>query len=150
MPLLIIFMVFFAVELALFIEVGGELGVFVTLLWIVLSAMLGGQLIRRAGWGLLQTMQRGGMSHWWLRMQQQTAMRQMLAGLLLAMPGFATDTLGVLLLVWSFIGPRSSGPREDSGFRQGPDVPPNVGPSQGETSATKRGEVIEGEYKREK
>lgn len=141
MPLLIIFMVFFAVELALFIEVGGELGVFVTLLWIVLSAMLGGQLIRRAGWGLLQDMQRGDVSHWWLRMQQQTAMRRMLAGLLLVMPGFATDTLGVLLLFWSFIGPRPS----TSGG-----VPPHRGTQQERPADSTRGQIIEGEYEREK
>src|SRR5690606_23954114 len=99
MPLLIILLLAFAMELTLFIEVGGEIGAFWTLVLIVVSAMLGSQLIRRAGWRLMQElqMQGGVVSHWWLQVRQQVMMRRVLAGLLLVIPGFGTDMLGVAL-----------------------------------------------------
>ncbi|MFY0665386.1 MAG: FxsA family protein [Natronospirillum sp.] len=147
MPLLIILLLAFAMELTLFIEVGGEIGVFWTLILIVVTAMLGSQLIRRAGWRLMQElqMQGGVVSHWWLQVRQQTMMRRVLAGLLLIIPGFGTDLLGVLLFLWSLVG-TGGGPSEPG---------PGARPRQESDSASSRGavgggRVIEGEYEREK
>lgn len=139
MPLLIILLLAFAMELTLFIEVGGEIGAFWTLVLIVVTAMLGSQLIRRAGWRLMQElqMQSGVVSHWWLQVRQQVMMRRVLAGLLLVIPGFGTDMLGVALFLWSFIG-TGGGPKETGSHTQ-------RGPS-----SERGGRVIEGEYEREK
>lgn len=131
MPLLILLLLFFALELGLFIEIGSRIGVLVTLLEIVLSAVVGVQLIRLTGLKVLQEMQAGMVSQWWLQVRQQTMARRMFAGLLLIAPGFATDALGVVLLVWSWVGP--SGPPPGEGPRREP--PPT-------------GRVIEGDYER--
>lgn len=145
MPLLIIVLLAFAIELALFIEVGGEIGVFWTLVLIVVTAMLGGQLIRRAGWRLMQElqMQGGVVSHWWLQMRQQVMMRRVLAGLLLIIPGFGTDCLGVLLFIWSFVG--------GNGGSDGTHERRQQHTAGGQHNRHDRGgRVIEGEYEREK
>lgn len=143
MPLLIIVLLAFAIELALFIEVGGEIGVFWTLVLIVVTAMLGGQLIRRAGWRLMQElqMQGGVVSHWWLQMRQQVMMRRVLAGLLLIIPGFGTDLLGVLLFIWSFVG--GNGGSNGTHQHRHQHRHQHSGHDQG-------GRVIDGEYEREK
>lgn len=132
MPLLILLLLFFALELGLFIELGSQIGILATLLEIVVSAVIGVQLIRLTGFRVLQEMQAGMVNQWWLQVRQQTIARRMFAGLLLIAPGFATDALGLVLLVWSWMGP--SGPR----------TPP--GPDQ-QTDPTS-GRVIEGDYER--
>ena len=134
MPLLILLLLFFALELGLFIEVGSRIGVMMTLLEIVLSAVIGVQLIRLTGFRMLQEMQAGMVSQWWLQVRQQTIARRMFAGLLLIAPGFATDALGLVLLVWSWVGP-SGPPTPPPGEDPGRDVPPS-------------GRVIEGDYER--
>ncbi|WLD59108.1 FxsA family protein [Salinispirillum sp. LH 10-3-1] len=143
MPLLIILLLAFAMELTLFIEVGSEIGVLWTLVLIVATAMLGGQLIRRAGWRLMQElqMQGGVVSHWWLQMRQQVMMRRVLAGLLLIVPGFGTDLIGVALFLWSFVG--TGGGSDGAGSSGGSRPHHTANPESG-------GRVIEGEYEREK
>ncbi len=134
MPLLILLLLFFALELGLFIEIGSRIGVLMTLLEIVLSAVVGVQLIRLTGLKVLQEMQAGMVSQWWLQVRQQTMARRMFAGLLLIAPGFATDALGLVLLLWSWVGPSGpSGPPPGDGPRREP--PPS-------------GRVIEGDYER--
>ncbi|TGG95003.1 FxsA family protein [Natronospirillum operosum] len=133
MPLLILLLLFFALELGLFIELGSQIGILATLLEIVVSAVIGVQLIRLTGFRVLQEMQAGMVNQWWLQVRQQTIARRMFAGLLLIAPGFATDALGLVLLVWSWMGP--SGPR----------TPP---PGQDQQTDPTSGRVIEGDYER--
>ena len=99
---LVLFLVFVGVpaaEIALFIAVGGEIGVWSTIALVILTAIAGSALIRRQG---LRTLVRA----------QQTLARSALpieeafdgiclvaAGALLLTPGFLTDGLGLLLLV---------------------------------------------------
>lgn len=87
------------VEIALFIQVGGQIGVWATLGLVVLSAVLGIGVIRSQG------------AHAWQEAQRSMAqlrdpsrplaqgMMLMIAGLLLILPGFLTDSLGLLLLI---------------------------------------------------
>lgn len=134
MPLLILLLLFFALELGLFIELGSRIGVIATLFEIVVSAVIGVQLIRLTGFKVLQEMQSGMVNQWWLQVRQQTIARRMFAGLLMIAPGFATDTLGLVLLVWSWLGPT------------GPGTPPPGGEQPADTPPS--GRVIEGEYER--
>ena len=87
------------VEIGLFVTLGGEIGLSLTLLWVIASACLGGWIIRREG-------QRTQMA---LRQRIDTlsdplspmagGAMNVLAGGLLILPGFLTDTLGLLLLL---------------------------------------------------
>lgn len=135
MPFLILLFLFFALEIGLFIEWGGEIGVAMTLLLIVLTAVGGVQLIRWTGFGLLRELQ-GGLviNRWWLQARQQAVVRRLLGGLLLILPGFATDILGLVFVLWSLIGPAGGG-RGPGGGGQHDASHPRHG-----------GTVVDGEY----
>ena len=87
------------IEIAGFVIIGSEIGVFATLGLVILSAMLGFFLLRVQGIGLL------------LRIRSETAAgrvpdREMvhgamlvLAAILLIVPGFVTSTIGILLFI---------------------------------------------------
>lgn len=84
-------------EIGLFVVLGGWLGLWATLAWVILSAMLGIGLIRWQGMGALREVRGGGgiaalqpMAHGALLM---------LSGILLILPGFFTDFLGLILLL---------------------------------------------------
>lgn len=99
MWLLLPFVVLPIVEIALFILVGGEIGVLPTILLVILSAVAGMAVIRRQGLAARADLQRA-----------MTEMRDptdplahgaliLLAGMLLILPGFFTDALGIALLI---------------------------------------------------
>ncbi|GLS86244.1 exclusion protein FxsA [Cypionkella aquatica] len=84
-------------EIGLFVVVGGWIGLWATLAWVILSAVLGIGLIRWQGMGALREVRGGGglaalqpMAHSGLIM---------LSGMLLILPGFFTDFLGLVLLI---------------------------------------------------
>ncbi len=89
---------FFLLEVAGFIVVGDLLGVLTTLLLLVLTSMLGFAVIRDQGvaaaYQSVQTM-RGGRP---LNPESMPNPIKMIAGLLLILPGFVTDSIGLLLL----------------------------------------------------
>lgn len=99
MWLLWLFVALPIVEIALFIQVGGLIGVWATLGLVVLAALLGMAVIRSQG------------AHAWLEAQRSLAqlrdpsrplahgMMLMIAGALLIVPGFFTDIMGLLLLI---------------------------------------------------
>lgn len=99
MWLLAVFVLLPIVEIALFIQVGGAIGLWPTLALVVLSAVLGVAVMRSQG------------RNAWLEAQRSLAEVRdpsrplahgamiMTAGILLVMPGFFTDTLGLLLLI---------------------------------------------------
>ncbi|MEO0862141.1 MAG: FxsA family protein [Pseudomonadota bacterium] len=99
MWLLAIFILVPIVEIALFIQVGGWLGLWPTLLIVVLTAMLGTYLVRQQGVAELARLQRslnelkdptGPLAH---------GAMILASGLLLLTPGFFTDGVGFALLV---------------------------------------------------
>lgn len=99
MPLLLLFVVLPLVEIALFIKVGGLIGLWPTLAIIIATAVLGTWLLRRQGAVALADVQRA-----FVEFRDPTAPLAhgaliLLAGVLLISPGFFTDTLGFLLLV---------------------------------------------------
>ena len=87
------------VEIALFIVVGGAIGVLPTISLVILAAVFGMMLIRRQGvraLGQLQTsLEAGGDPRGPLAHGAMTV----LAGVLLIIPGFLTDAIGLALLV---------------------------------------------------
>lgn len=98
MPLVLIFLALPLVEIALFIVIGGRIGLWPTLALIVLGAIAGVMILRahqaRAG----QVIERGlrGIS---LGTFLAQGAFQVVAGVLLIAPGFLTDATGILLLL---------------------------------------------------
>ncbi len=82
-------------EIALFVVIGGQIGLWATLAWVLLTGVLGVLVLR------------------WVAVRQALALRDlrdparmaaagamgMLGGVLLILPGFFTDGLGLLLLL---------------------------------------------------
>lgn len=100
MPVLLLALIVVPIaEIAVFIEVGRWVGLWPTLLGIVLSAVIGAALLRRQGLKTVRDAQAA------LR-RDELPVRQLfdglclfLAGAFLLTPGFITDTVGFLLLV---------------------------------------------------
>jgi UPF0716 protein FxsA len=127
------------VEIALFVQLGGRLGVTWTLMWLVLAALLGAMVIRVQGWMTLlrarEALARGQLPA--LEMLEGLAL--VLAGILLIIPGFFTDLLALVLVIRPLrralllaVIPRR------------PPPPPSRG-SGGRPPA--RGRVLDGEYR---
>lgn len=97
-----LFFIFVAVpiiEIALFIQVGGALGLLPTLAIVVATAIVGTSLMRSQGLAILADVQRqmaGGQDP--SRALINGALI-LVAGVLLLTPGFFTDTIGLLLLI---------------------------------------------------
>ncbi|QXC57716.1 membrane protein FxsA [Vibrio mimicus] len=97
--LLFLFIAVPVIEIALFIQVGGVLGLWPTIALVLLTAVVGASLVRSQG---LQTL---------LTVQQRLAQGQLptqhilegvmlaVAGVLLLTPGFLTDMMGMLILL---------------------------------------------------
>jgi UPF0716 protein FxsA len=86
-------------EIALFIVIGGAIGVWPTLLWVVASGLAGVALMRRAGAGTIRSVSAAmdGLQDPARPLAEGSV--RIAAGLLIAMPGFLTDALGLLLLL---------------------------------------------------
>jgi UPF0716 protein FxsA len=87
------------VEIALFIQVGGWLGLVPTLVLIVLTAVVGTAMIRHQGFAVLSRAQRqldqGGVPV----QEVFEGVCLVIAGALLLTPGFLTDAVGAVLLL---------------------------------------------------
>ena len=87
------------IEIALFIEVGGLIGLWPTIAIVILTAILGAALLRRQGLAALADVQE--------RLRQGQDPREplvhglliLIAGIVLLTPGFFTDAVGFALLV---------------------------------------------------
>ena len=97
--LLIIFIILPIIEISIFIQVGGFLGTFNTILIIFLTAAVGVYFVRQQGF---RTFQKIGVE----LQNQQIPVQGMfdglvilIAGILLVTPGFLTDIIGFLGLV---------------------------------------------------
>lgn len=87
------------VEIALFIKVGQTIGLWPTLALVIAAALLGGALLRQQGLSVLMQL-RGNVAAG--RMPAQTIADAMLIGvaaLLLVLPGFLSDVVGLSLLI---------------------------------------------------
>lgn len=87
------------IEIALFIVVGGLIGLWPTLALAVVTAFVGTYLIRRQGLGIITRVQSEFASNRLPVADLFSGLCLFVAGALLLTPGFATDALGGLLLV---------------------------------------------------
>jgi|HigsolmetaAR203D_1030402.scaffolds.fasta_scaffold00104_27 UPF0716 protein FxsA len=145
MPLVLLALLVLPIaEIAVFIQVGDLIGLWPTVLGVVLTAFLGAAILRRQGMRTLQDSQNA------LR-RDESPVRQLfhgfclfLAGALLLVPGFITDAIGLLLLIppvrdvlgrwlWEVLRRNASVTVSMQGVRSG-------GPRRGST-------IIEGEYR---
>lgn len=99
MWLLALFIVIPLIEIALFIQVGGLIGLWPTLAIVVITAVIGTSLMRSQGARALTEVQQS-----FARMQDPSkplahGAMILLAGAMLLTPGFFTDTVGLLLLI---------------------------------------------------
>jgi UPF0716 protein FxsA len=86
-------------EIAVFIQVGGALGVTSTLAATLLTAAIGVYLMRTQGLSTLKAV-RGSLDHGDMPLRSAfDGACQLTAGLFLLIPGFVTDTVGLLLFI---------------------------------------------------
>lgn len=88
-----------AIEIGLFIEVGGMIGVWPTLAIIFLTAVLGAVLMRVQGFAALNRLQAAMAQNQDPREALANGAMILFAGALMLTPGFFTDALGFLLLL---------------------------------------------------
>ncbi|MFQ6546895.1 FxsA family protein [Aestuariibius sp. 2305UL40-4] len=98
MPLLLLFIIIPIVEIFLFIEVGGWIGTWPTLLIVVLTAIAGTYLVRSQGRAVLNDLRRSFSDYSDPSQPLVRGAMVLVAGALLLTPGFFTDTVGFLLL----------------------------------------------------
>jgi len=97
--LLILFILVPIVEIAVFIRVGDQIGLSWTIIIVVLTAIIGVNLLKQQGFRAWQEIQesiaRGNMP----AVEMAAAAQLLFAGGLLLTPGFVTDAVGFLLMV---------------------------------------------------
>ena len=99
MIFLAVFIIIPILEIALFIEVGGALGVGWTLFMCFLTAVLGAALIRIQGLGALLSARRRMDRNEMPMVEMMDGIALAFAGACLITPGFFTDAIGFTLLV---------------------------------------------------
>jgi UPF0716 protein FxsA len=97
--ILIAFIAIPLVEIAVFIEVGGRIGVWNTVLTVVVTAMIGTWLLRRQGLQALRRVQESLNRNILPVSEVFDGLCLLVAGALLLTPGFVTDALGFLLFI---------------------------------------------------
>lgn len=97
--LLILFIVVPVTEIALFIEIGGFLGLWPTLAIVIITALLGTVLLRAQGLATLQKAERHMAAGEIPVNEVVSGLFLLVAGTLLLTPGFMTDAVGFSLFV---------------------------------------------------
>jgi len=161
MPLLL-FILVPLVELYFIIVIGGAIGAFWTVLLVVVTAIIGVNLLRTQGMSTLSRAQRNMAQGQIPAMEMIEGIALAVAGVLLITPGFITDTIGFLCLIPAsrqaiirYILARSS---VQTGFggqsaswqsKQSHQQQQKPGTESPDTKQPKVGRTIEGEYRRE-
>lgn len=99
MQLLILFIIAPLAELYVLIRVGDLIGALPTILLAVLTAIIGTFLVRRQGFAVLNRIQEQMRHEEIPALEMLDGALLLLAGLLLLVPGFLTDAIGLALLV---------------------------------------------------
>jgi len=97
-PLLAVFLYVY-IEISIFIQVAHVLGVLVTLLLVIFTSFIGMSLVRNQGFKNFLLMQQKMAAGESPAAEMVKSVSLILAGLLLVLPGFFTDLLGLLLLL---------------------------------------------------
>lgn len=129
------------IEIGLFIELGGWLGLWPTLGVVILTAILGSVLLRAQGFAAMANLQKELQAGGDPRKPMADGVMILVAGLLMLTPGFFTDTVGFLLLMppvrtalIAWIGPKLAARTVVVGGRaqQRPNPGPGDGPIEGD------------------
>ena len=154
--LLLMFIIVPVIEIALFIQVGGILGLWPTVVLIILTAVVGASLVRSQGLQTLLTVQQR-MNKGELPAQQIIeGVMLAVAGVLLLTPGFMTDAMGMaVLLPWprAWLAKQFMSKLKVSQFQSGfgrPNGPFGHDPFNRDThqGSNDGGNTFEGEYQR--
>ncbi|EAQ52494.1 MULTISPECIES: FxsA family protein [Vibrio] len=99
-PILLLLFIFVPIiEIGLFIQVGGFLGLWLTIALVLITAFVGASLVRSQGIQTLMSVQ-GRLQQGEMPAQQiLEGVMLAVAGVLLLTPGFMTDALGMLVLL---------------------------------------------------
>lgn len=97
--LVLLFILVPIVEIGLFIQVGGFLGVWTTILLVITTALIGASLVRSQGIATLLSVQSRLQEGELPAQQILEGVMLAVAGVLLLTPGFMTDALGMLVLL---------------------------------------------------
>ncbi|POP40851.1 membrane protein FxsA [Superficieibacter electus] len=97
-PLLAVFLYVY-IEISIFIQVAHELGVLLTLLLVIFTSFIGMSLVRNQGFKNFLLMQQKMAAGESPANEMIKSVSLIIAGLLLVLPGFFTDLLGLLLLL---------------------------------------------------
>ena len=95
----IFFLIWFLLELWLLISVGGEIGFLWTVFEFILSAMIGIMVLRLQGIMLFARIREAMQRQIQVQVNQIGLLLRGLGGMLLIIPGFLSDVIGVLLLL---------------------------------------------------
>ena len=99
MPLFLIFIIVPIIEIALFIQVGGFLGLWPTLAIVIFTAFAGSSLLRSQGLSTLARLQSSMTSGQDPSRDLAHGAMILIAGVVLLTPGFFTDAIGLLLML---------------------------------------------------
>ncbi|HEX4500524.1 MAG TPA: FxsA family protein [Scandinavium sp.] len=97
-PLLAVFLYVY-IEISIFIQVAHVLGVLMTLLLVIFTSVIGMSLVRNQGFKNFMLMQQKMQAGESPAAEMIKSVSLIIAGLLLVLPGFFTDFLGMLLLL---------------------------------------------------
>jgi len=96
---------FFLIELYLSLKTGEEIGFFWSVIWIILSFMLGMMLLQKSSQTMLGNMQSMRQGKLDMRRFQNASMSYFIGAVLLMIPGVFSDFLGLIALIKQYIHP---------------------------------------------
>lgn len=99
MPLLFIFLMIPLIEIALFVTVGGAIGLLGTLGIVIVTALFGSTLLRSQGLAILFQLKTAVITRGDVAQPILHGVLIFAAGLLMLTPGFFTDAVGLALLI---------------------------------------------------
>lgn len=97
-PLIAIFLYVY-IEISIFIQVAHVMGVFLTLMLVIFTSVIGMSLVRNQGFKNFMLMQQKMAAGESPAVEMIKSVSIIIAGILLLLPGFFTDFLGLLLLL---------------------------------------------------
>lgn len=95
----IVFFIYAYLELSFFIKVADSIGVFLALIGIIATSIIGFSLIKKQGLNNLSIMQQKISNNQSPKDEIIKSVSLLFAGFLLLIPGFLTDMLGAILLI---------------------------------------------------
>lgn len=138
-------------EIAGFIIVGKTIGLWLTLALVLFTSFLGLLILRLGGIGMVRNLQAAGRTGAQPADELVNGAMRVVAGILLFIPGFITDIVGLLLLsktvrrfFWKILGPRVV---VAGSFRQSGQPGGQTGPQPGDFSGFSNGQGNKGSSK---